>query len=197
MDIIKRYMAGNNSLRKQIILDNIHIARSIAKKYYYKQIHKDKHLFEDICSSAYLGLCQAVDRAPLKLKHNNFGAYITVNIHGFIQSFIINNRIIRIPRSALMKLIKLKGDEIEELFPKVIGNFDEIEPESKHNEYVDIYAIMAFLKLDEREEYIVKLLTEKRTYEEIGKIVDLSMQRVGQIILEIREKAKRYLEEDY
>jgi DNA-directed RNA polymerase specialized sigma subunit len=193
-DELNKYIAGDDSLKDKVILAHINIAQAIANKYYRLQLHKGNWIYQDIRACAYLGLCQAVAWAPIRLKHQNITGYIKVTIKRFVRNFLDSNSTIRIPRSAIRKMLKLKDNEIEQLFPLVVFAEEMIDTVAITNNYIDIYTVIEYLKLTEREHMILKLLIQGYKYREISIKLNISLGWIHKKVKDLRIKARRYIE---
>jgi len=189
--LVTRYRAGDDSCRGDLILAHIDTAQVTAIHYYMKYPNK----YFDIISSAYLGLCQAVTWAQKKLVDNNITPYIIVTIRRFISEYIDDDSLIRIPRSAIRKMLKLNDDEIEAMFPKTIDNIDVKNQADKPQFYIDVYEVINRLGLTNREKQILKLRVQGFTYREIGDELQIDHAWIARKIYSIRIKAKKYIGE--
>lgn len=104
--LILKKCQGDINARQELIVRNLRLVFSIAKKYC-----RDKNYFPDLIGEGNIGLIFAVDRFDINHK-NRFSSYAVWWIECFIKKFLNNNNLLRV-NSYQKKLINLINEADE------------------------------------------------------------------------------------
>ena len=176
VDAVRRLRNGDKGARDEIILGHINLAGSIAATY-AAQLKRDP---QDIMSVAMLGLCDAVDRIALgSCTHGNFGAYINKCVNGRIDEFVSKDH-----------MIKPCGfrERKNEPYKQATG-LDRLQ---YRDQKVDM-SLFESSHFTRREREILQLKYEGHTEGEIAWRLEITQQRVSQILAGLKGAVKRWL----
>lgn len=157
---------------------------------------RDLILREDLHSAAWEGLVEGImkgidGRIPLEELYNHLGPYAYSYIKSAVTRYWELHYTIRVPRSSIregratqLSVISIQAYK-EEYAQFEIAAVEEYQPAYTHEEIVHL------LKANEREQVILQLLSEGKSYSEIGKEIKLSKAMICVIVSDIRRRAYR------
>jgi len=195
--MVVSYRGGNTDLVIPLIKAHITIANKIAGHY----ARYNHYRREDLYAVAFLGLCEAVDRAAYVLEDNGITPYLARSIKGKIQTFLCSDCLIPIPRGEFKKRMETEdasdyiartsnddltldtfyGGVIENiaviipLTNRVMENLDIPTTDHSLDKMSDLYHKMG---LTEIECQIIDMRLDGRTYDEIGTALGMTGQAV-------------------
>jgi len=194
MDVISKinkYIAGDQSLRDSLIIDLLPIAKQLGD--YYARRYATRG--DDIRSQALLGLVQAVEWLPTRLRESaDPHGYVFMTVRRFITTGTVT-----IPGILFDSLIRIPLHELQAGF-KYIGILSlDVE---NNEEGVNLLNTLAYqskseplgVKLNDILQSVANLLSEGYTYREIGELLNKSKSWVSNQIQEIKQIYSRALE---
>lgn len=206
IDLINDYRVNSNvkSLHKLIELNQKYVI-SIAKRY----LNMSNLTLGELVNEGSIGLIKAINKYDINsgLRLLTYGTFWIKE--SILKSLHDNSRFVRLPISKIKKLSKDKKNglikepitinSIED-YSESSFDFWEETPDYNLNDYEIKKTIMdnSFKILDERERYIIEssfgFKNDKRnTLEEIGKVLNLSKQRVRSIKIKALRKLRAEL----
>lgn len=183
-------------LRDEIIESHIRLALTLAGRFMTRHPRRK----DDLISASLLGLTQAVEWAPDRLYDNNITPYICITVIRFLRDYVQQDHVITVERRALkagmmegMKVIPYMqpyeaDDRDEENYQD--GGYFDVTPAVYDLD--DNQELFNYLNDNPTTEYIMTCLTEGYTYQEIADDLCLSKQRIGQLVIALRQKADEW-----
>lgn len=206
-ELVTRLRAGDRTVADEIIKGHLRLVAGIVA-----EMVRKRHKVDDAMGAALLSLVETViERAPTALKDNNITPYVGSWVRHDIKDHLANDHVVRVPGRTVRYRIA-QGEEFEDIVPGDPGGITEdITREGTgdgqfeaiartHNSYLVLpFHIPVAGPPDPREtpefrealsraaegalnEVMLKMRVEGHGYEEIGKKVGLSLQRVAQVL---------------
>lgn len=184
-------------LKEKLIEGHIRLAISVAGYFVsISSIRKD-----DLIQSSLLGLTQAVEWVPDRLKDNNIAPYIVVTVKRFIRDFLNRDHLIPIEKTAYKKLCEKHGGIG---FLPYFNTIDKADVEYDDDNFIDrtpaIQDDLSYLwmteffqylhKGDEKYKKIINYLMEDYNQVEIAEKMGVSKQAINQSVTIIRSRVE-------
>lgn len=180
--LAKRIAKGDRKARDHMIRANLTLVVHIAKRY-----RENGLPFEDLISEGNLGLIRAVDKYDLTHK-TRFSTYACWWITQTIQRAIKKNRLVHVPvylidNDKKKRATKLYKDEAEKILSAVFVQVDHGIPDRVKGDDIDNKDLVEniFILVDERARNVLELCSEGFTNAAIGRMLNLSRERIRQI----------------
>ena len=165
----------------EIIKDNEGLIYYTLQRYFYATT-SEYDIKEDMVQVGRMALYKAIQ--TYEVGRTEFSTYAVRVIKSKMINFLQNDLYKYISKGGEKAVHNNEGldEDSEKMRDRTVGRFDD-DTEVNANELLD------FIKKykDERAYKIVCLLSEGYTYEEIGDMLDLSKQRINQIITKLRK----------
>jgi RNA polymerase sigma factor (sigma-70 family) len=168
-DLVVRLRAGDLTVKDELIRHHIRTALSITAWFVGKAD------LEDLVSEAMLAVVEAVERAQQKLRDNNITPFIRSNVRGKLARFIDAE----------------SGLSERQLYKNGVPRPKRVEMPERSARESDLLQVILDLCSDNREREIVMLKSQYYNDTEVGEMVGLSRQRVGQILSDLEERYGR------
>jgi len=194
-ELVIRYKATKDETsREKLILHHVRLACYIAGRY----IKHYKWREDDLIGAALLGLIQAVDWVPERLKDNNITPYIAVTVRRHVTDFLQNDHVINVKRKEFKKRAQ-NGIQCAPYFHQVEDDErDEENPQSGYtldatphimHDFSGTDELYKFLATNDKYAMILSLLMEEYTPTEIATEMGITKQYVSWMIQHIRKRA--------
>ena len=175
--------AGDADARRQMIEGNMPLVVAKVNAYLIEFPHL-AYLRDDLTSAGFVGLVDAVNKLATGRKSRNPTAYIGVAINCNLRQLLENEAPIRVPQES-QRLAKAQGKEIT--VPPVVNTMPDhcclsVAPQAQKVEARDLLRCCC---KDKRERLILRLCEEGRSYEHVGKCVNLGHVTVRRILKRI------------
>jgi RNA polymerase sigma factor (sigma-70 family) len=200
--LVRRWKAGDRTVRNEIIKQTTKIALAVAKKH-----AKNDNIYEleDLQQQARLGLVQAVNWIPTRLDDDKFEGYAWRTCDSFCRKYLERNQTVHIPYDAFLEIVRRDGPEA---IPKIWSieawrARDDDGPSTGHaqnpfeipappiydrDRFEDLCTI---LHMNPRERRVVDLRVAGHGIVEIGRRLNISKSMVFKIIEALRQRYLR------
>lgn len=163
----------------QLIQENEGLIHYTLKRYFYTTT-SEFDIYEDMVQIGRIALYKAIQ--TYEVGRTEFSTYAVKVIKSKLINFVQNDLYKNFSKGGLNKVHDTEGIDDDKMRERTVGRFDD-------HSNVETSELLDYIKdfKDERAYKIVCLLSEGYTYEEIGSILNLSKQRINQIITKLRK----------
>lgn len=163
----------------EMIKENEGLIHYTLKRYFYTTT-SEFDIYEDMVQVGRIALYKAIE--TYDETRTEFSTYAVKVIKSKLINFVQNDLYKNFSKGGLNKVHDTEGIDDDKVRERIVGRFDD-------HSNVETNELLDYIKdyKDERAYKIVCLLSEGYTYEEIGNILDLSKQRINQIITKLRK----------
>lgn len=166
--VLVHQLRNGIDVTEQIAHGHMRLAMQIVGRYIFK-LGTDK-LADELVGVAMLAVVRAVKDAARKLRDNNITPYIVARIHNDIGTYLVEDKLIRIPMKSFYRH-KLKGKEREEFYEV---EHKEPSPLSLMILEEDVAAICT----NSVDREILRMRIKGATDAEIGRVIGLSQPAI-------------------
>ena len=147
---------------------------------FFLQTVQEYNIKEDLAQVGMMALYKAIQ--TYEVGRTEFSTYAVRVIKSKMINFLQNDLYKYVAKGGLNKVHDTEGIDDDKVRERIVGRFDD-------HSNVETSELLDYIKnfKDERAYKIVCLLSEGYTYEEIGDMLDLSKQRINQIITKLRK----------
>lgn len=163
----------------EMIKENEGLIHYTLKRYFYTTT-SEFDIYEDMVQVGRIALYKAIE--TYDETRTEFSTYAVKVIKSKLINFVQNDLYKNFSKGGLNKVHDTEGLDDDKMRERTVGRFDD-------HSNVETNELLNFIKdyKDKRAYKIVCLLNEGYTYDEIGKIIGLSKQRINQIIVKLRK----------
>lgn len=163
----------------EMIQENEGLIHYTLKRYFYTTT-SEFDIYEDMVQVGRIALYKAIE--TYDETRTEFSTYAVKVIKSKLINFVQNDLYKNFSKGGLNKVHDTEGIDDDKVRERIVGRFDD-------HSNVETGELLDYIKnfKDERAYKIVCLLSEGYTYEEIGSILNLSKQRINQIITKLRK----------
>lgn len=163
----------------EMIKDNEGLIYYTLQRYFYATT-SEYDIKEDMVQVGRMALYKAIQ--TYEVGRTEFSTYAVKVIKSKMINFLQNDLYKYVAKGGLNKVHDTEGIDDDKVRERIVGRFDD-------HSNVETNELLDYIKdfKDERAYKIVCLLSEGYTYEEIGSILNLSKQRINQIITKLRK----------
>lgn len=163
----------------EMIKDNEGLIYYTLQRYFYATT-SEYDIKEDMVQVGRMALYKAIQ--TYEVGRTEFSTYAVKVIKSKMINFLQNDLYKYVSKGGLNKVHDTEGIDDDKMRERTVGRFDD-------HSNVETSELLDYIKgfKDERAYKIVCLLSEGYTYEEIGSILNLSKQRINQIITKLRK----------